>query len=218
VNRNTDAIVLFGDVVGSRRAPAAASAWLRSLCRQLEILYATGRLATFAFTQGDELQGLLKPSADPLRAVLFASLQDDSRPMRWVAVHGEVVSGEGPATERGGEAFLQARAALDQGKRHRDSLVMLTGDAPTDQLLADLAPVLAELLGGLTRRQRTVARLALVDGLRQAQVAERLNVSRATISVTYARGAVRSIERLASAIRTLFAAGVGSAGVRAGAS
>jgi RNA polymerase sigma factor (sigma-70 family) len=208
MNSEGRAIVLFGDVVGSRRAPAAASAWLRNLCRQLETLYSTGRIAPFAFTQGDELQGLLKPSADPLRGVLFASLHEDSRPMRWVAVHGQVASGEGPATERGGEAFVQARAALEQAKRQRDSLLMVTGDARTDQLLAELAPVLAELLGALTKRQRTVARLALVDGLRQAEVAERLEVSRATISVTYARGGVRSIERLANAIRTMFAAGV----------
>jgi RNA polymerase sigma factor (sigma-70 family) len=128
--------------------------------------------------------------------------------MRWVAVHGEVVSGEGPATERGGRAFQQARAALEQAKRQRDGLLLVTGDPPMDELLAELAPVLAELLAALTKRQRTVARLALVEGLRQAEVAERLNVSRATISVTYARGGVRSIERLAHAVRTLFAAGV----------
>ena len=211
MNREADAIVLFGDVVGSRRAPAAASAWLRNLCRQLETLYSSGRLAPFAFTQGDELQGLLQPSADPLRAVLFASLHEDSRPMRWVAVHGQVASGEGPATERGGEAFVEARAALEQVKRQRDSMLLRTGDPATDELLAELAPVLAELLGALTKRQRTVARLAIVEGLRQAEVAERLNVSRATISVTWARGGVRSIERLASAVRTLFAAGVRAA-------
>ena len=138
-------------------------------------------------------------------------MRGDSRPMRWVAVHGPVASGEGPATERGGEAFVEARAALEQVKRQRDGMLLRTGDPATDELLAELAPVLAELLGALTKRQRTVARLAIVEGLRQAEVAERLNVSRATISVTWARAGVRSIERLASAVRTLFAAGVRAA-------
>src|SRR4051794_35889749 len=65
------AIVLFGDVVGSRRAPAAAAAWLRRLAAELDRLYAAEALASFGFTQGDELQGLLTASADPVRAVLF---------------------------------------------------------------------------------------------------------------------------------------------------
>ena len=73
---------------------------------------------------------------------------------------------------------------------------MITGAEPADTLLADLAPVLAELLRGLSTRQRTVARLALLDGLRQAEVAERLDVSRATVSVTYGR-ARRAVDRAA---------------------
>jgi RNA polymerase sigma factor (sigma-70 family) len=81
----------------------------------------------------------------------------------------------------------------------------VTGKEPADTLLADLAPVLAELLRGLSPRQRTVARLALLEGLRQAEVAERLGVSRATVSVTYGRAGVRSIERLAAAVRLIVA-------------
>lgn len=205
------AIVIFGDVVGSRRNPGLASAWLRQLCRDLESLYRTDRLAPFAFTQGDELQGLLKPTADPVRAVLYAGLQEDARPMRWAIVFGSVAPGEGPATEHGGEAFVRARDEIDRTRRQRDGLLMVTGDARSDELLEDLAPVMAELLNSLSPRQRTVARLALIDELRQAEVADRLDVSRATISVTFARARVRSIERLAGAVRSVFAAGVKAA-------
>jgi DNA-binding CsgD family transcriptional regulator len=212
----SDGIVLFGDVVGSRRAPAAASAWLRRLCRELEHLYGRDRLAPFAFTQGDELQGLLKLSADPVRAVLYASLHPEARPMRWAVVAGPVVPGEGPATERGGEAFLRARGEIERARRQRDGLLMVSGDATSDALLDDVAPVLAEQLWGLSTRQRTVARLALLEDLRQADIAERLGVSRATISVTWGRARVRSIERLASAVRTVFAAGVAAHGAAEG--
>jgi len=202
------AVVLLGDVVNSRRAPAAAAAWLRRLCFELEAEYGHERLAPFAFTQGDELQGLLVPTADPIRGVLFASLHEDARPMRWAAIHGPVERGEGPATERGGDAFVAARRLVDLARRRRDGLLMVTGDDATDELLGHTAPVLAELMGRLTARQRTVARLMLLDGLRQSDVADRLLVSRATVSVTFGRAGIRSIERLAGAVRTLFQAGV----------
>ncbi len=206
------AIVILGDVVGSRRAPAAASAWLRMLCIELERDYGSDREASFAFTQGDEIQGLLRPTADPLRAVLLASLHDEARPMRWVVVHGLVEPGEGPATERGGEAFVVARDLIETAKRQRDGLLMVTGDGRSDGLLASIAPVLAELLAGLTTRQRVVARLSLIEDLRQAEVADRLEVARATVSVTFRRAHVRSIGRLRDAVRAIFATGVGAAG------
>ena len=205
------AIVLFGDVVGSRRAPALGTTWLRRLCSELESQYYADLMAPFTFTQGDELQGLLVPTADPVRGVLYASLHDDARPMRWAIVHGPIEPGTGPATERTGEAYVLARQLVEAARRHRDGLVMVTGHAPSDALLRDLSPVLAELVRGLSSRQRTVARLALLEGLRQADVAERLGVSRATVSVTFGRAGVKSIERLAAALRTLFHVGVEAA-------
>lgn len=208
MNGDSPAIVLFGDVVHSRRAPAAASAWLRLLCAGLEEVERGHVLAPFAFTQGDELQGLLATSADAVRGVLYASLHEEARPMRWAVVHGRVAPGQGPATERGGDAFIEARRLVDVARRQRDGLLMVTGDARIDELLADLAPVLAQQLRGLSTRQRTVARLVLLDGLRQAEVADRLAVSRATVSVTFGRAGVRSIERLADATRTLFKMGM----------
>jgi hypothetical protein len=54
-----------------------------------------------------------------------------------------------------------------------------------------------------------MARLLLVDGLRLAEVAERLEVSRATVSVVAGRGRVREIGRLARALRALLAGAAG---------
>ena len=82
-----NAIVLFGDVVDSRRDSPAATAWLRTLADELAGAYPpAARLADFEFTQGDELQGLLVPGADPLVAVVRAWLHPDGLPMRWIAV------------------------------------------------------------------------------------------------------------------------------------
>src|SRR5436309_13516140 len=108
-----EGIVLFGDVVRSRRSPIAATAWLRALCRDLTRAYAPGdQLAPFEFTQGDEIQGLLAPSADATRSILRAALHPERREMRWVIVRGTVDPGDGPATQRSGPAFITARARL----------------------------------------------------------------------------------------------------------
>jgi DNA-binding CsgD family transcriptional regulator len=201
VVEETAGLVVFGDVIGSREDSAGAAAWLRDLVAELDEAYGARRLAPFGFTQGDELQGLLRREADPLEAVLRAALAPGMRPMRWVVVRGAVDPGEGPATQRSGRAFLDARRTIEQARAAHERLVIVGGEPSADELLADLAPVLADLLGGLTPRQRYVARLALVEGLRQAAVAEKLGVRRATVSVSFARARIHSMSRLASAIR-----------------
>jgi len=66
-----------------------------------------------------------------------------------------------------------------------------------------LAPLLGELLTDLTERQRVIAWLVLVDGLRRSEAAERLRVSRATVSVAAERAHLRSIGELARVLQVL---------------
>ena len=207
-----NAIVLFGDVVRSRRDGPGSTAWLRTLRDELESVYPPPeRLASFEFTQGDELQGLLAPGADPVKAVLRAALHPEAQPMRWVVVAGDVDPGTGPATQRTGAAFLLARERLAEAAARRDRLLMTSGDPEADAVLDGVAPLLAELLGDLTPRQREIARLILVEGLRQVEAAERLRVRPATVSVAANRAHVRSIGRLAQSLRLLFASGMARA-------
>jgi predicted DNA-binding protein (UPF0251 family) len=205
------AIVLFGDVVDSRHA-AGSSAYLRALRDELDAAYAADRLAPAGFTQGDEIQLLLAPGTDPFGAVVRAALHPDARELRWAVVAGAVEPGTGPATERNGPAFHAARDALEQAKSRREGLVSTTGDPAADRLLAEVGPLLPALLAELTARQREVARLILVDGLRRADAAERLGVSRATVSVIATRARVRHVGRLATALATIFADGTARAG------
>ena len=200
-------IVLFGDVVASRARRGAVD-WLRALRDELDDIYQRERVAAFEFTQGDELQGLLLPSADPLEAVVRASLRADRLPMRWVIVAGPVEQGSGPATQRSGPAFLAARELASTARRQRDGLVVRTGDAEADDLLDGVAPVLGRLLGELTPRQREVARLLLVEGLTQATTAARLGVRPPTISVAAERARIRDIARLRTATLKLFRMGI----------
>jgi hypothetical protein len=201
------ATVLFGDVVDSRRDPGA-SAFLRALRDELDASHAHERLAPAGFTQGDEIQLLLVPGADPFRIMLRAALHPDARGLRWAVVAGLVEPGTGPATERTGPAFRAARSLLELAKTHRDGLAAMTGDPAADELLADLGPLLPALLGGLTVRQREVGRLIVVDGLRQAEAAARLGVSRATVSVIADRGRIRHLLGLAAGLATIFRDGV----------
>jgi RNA polymerase sigma factor (sigma-70 family) len=210
----THAFVLFGDVVRSRTDAPAATAWLRELIAELERTYSPAdRLAPFAFTQGDELQGMLALTADPFLATLHATLHENAQPMRWVIVAGQVEPGRGPTTERTGPAFLAARDLLDTARARRDGLLVRVGNERADELLAELAPLLADLLADLTDRQRAMARLMLVERLRQSEVAERLGVSRATISVMADRARIRRIDGLLAALRRIVTDGAAGAGL-----
>jgi hypothetical protein len=204
------ALAVFGDVVGSRKAGPASTAWLRTLVHELDGAYGGERIAPFAFTQGDELQGLLVRSADPLEAVFRAALREEEDPpaMRWVVAAGAIEPGDGPATERTGAAFLEARALTTAVRRRRDLLAVRSGDPATDALLEDVAPPLGRLLADLTDRQRLVGRLLLVDRLRQSEVAERLDIARPTVSVVADRAHVRDLERLRRAVVALLRSGI----------
>jgi RNA polymerase sigma factor (sigma-70 family) len=207
VTAQVPAIVLFGDVVDSRR-DAGAAAFLRGLRDDLDTAYGSERLAPAGFTQGDEVQLLLAPDADPFRGVVRAALHPRARELRWAVVAGDVDRGSGPATERNGPAFRAARDLLERAKTRREGMAAVTGDPRADALLADLAPLLPALLSELTARQREITRLLLVDGLRRSEVAERLRVSRATVSVIADRARARHLERLSAALATLFRDGV----------
>jgi putative intracellular protease/amidase len=200
-----EAWVLIGDVVESRGARVEAPVWLRSLVTELDDVYGDQKLASFGFTQGTEVQGLLVATADPLLAVLHAGLREVPRPIRWVCVRGAVDTGDGPAAQRTGPAFLAARQAIEAARAGHERLVIRIGRADADELLDGMTPAMADLLQALTTRQKVVARLALVDGLRQSEVAERLKVRRATISVSFARAKVMPLARLAAAIRKVYA-------------
>ena len=205
------ATVLFGDVVDSRR-DAGASEYLRALREELEHAYAVECLAPAGFTQGDEIQLLLAPDADPFTAVVRAALRPGARSLRWAMVAGDVEPGPGPATERTGPAFHVARGLLERAKTRRLGLLAVTGDPMADGLLEDLGPLLPALLGELTARQREVGRLLLVDGFRRADIAERLGVSRATVSVIADRGRIRYLGRLTAALALIFRDGAARAG------
>lgn len=198
-------IALLGEAVGPRRDPRSSRGWLARLGHELDDHYGDERLLPFAAAGGVELRGLLRVTADPIAAVLRGALGPEARRMRWAIALGGGESGESLMDEVSGEAFDLARGALERGRRQHDALMLVTSDPAADGLLEALGPVLGDMLARLTARQRTVARLMLVEERRQAEVAEELGVSRATISVNVARSRLRSMARLVAATNAIFA-------------
>jgi DNA-directed RNA polymerase specialized sigma24 family protein len=118
-------------------------------------------------------------------------------------IAGEVDPGHGPATQRSGAAFIAARERLGQAATRREDVAVVTGDPSTDDLLDGLAPLFGELLDDLTERQREIGWPLLIEGLRRSEAAERLKVSRATVSVAADRAHLRSIGELARVLHVL---------------
>lgn len=200
-------LFVVGDAVGSKRDSAGTADWLRALATDLNGALGEWRRAEFAFTHGDEIRGLLSPGADPMLVVLHAALAESVRPIRWGIAWGAVdAAPDGtPASELTGPVVAIAEAAASEARHRHERLVLRTGEGRADDLLAGMSPALMDMLNELTPTQRHVARLAVIEGLRQSEVAERLKVRRATISVSFARARVSSIEALARAIRTVCA-------------
>jgi len=189
--------LLIGEAVETRKARPEPGSWLAPLARELGQLPGERAILPFEDVGGCVL-GALASGSDPLRPVLEAALAETRRPMRWAIV---LASLEVPAdAARSEPALVRARSALALARSGRERLLIQTGEAESDALLAAMAPALVELLDGLTPRQRTVARLALLEGLRQVDVADRLGVRRATVSVSFARARILPLGRLIGAI------------------
>ena len=128
-------VVLFGDVVALAARPASRDRLAgHALSSALDDIYGSQRLAAFEFTQGDEIQGLLAPGC---RSVPGGPARRRSGRTRGAARHPGCAGwpcwapwtpvGDRPPTGPG-DAFLRARALLEQARDDRDGLLCRTGD------------------------------------------------------------------------------------------
>lgn len=180
--------LLLGDLVPDRargRDTAARDTDLEAVAARLSEELAG---ATVACHDG-RLVATPVPGSDPVDLALAALLVEDLPRLAWTIVED-----------------VPLAVAVRLRPRSRERLAVRTGEPGADRLLDALAPLLGDLVGDLTARQRSVARLLVVEGLRQADAAERLGVSRATVSVMVARGRIAAIASLAGAVKAIVAA------------
>jgi DNA-binding CsgD family transcriptional regulator len=107
-------------------------------------------------------------------------------------------------------AGTRAAAALQIARERGVEVGFATGDLWRDALLADLELALSALLDDLTPRQAEIARLVLVNGARQVEVAQTLGVSRATVSVAVSRGRLPAIAGVRRAMEALLVSAPGA--------
>lgn len=141
---------------------------------------------------------------DALDCVLASSLDRACAAVRW-----GIGAGRDDAS-----AATRAVSALELARERGIDVGFATGDPWRDALLADLELALAALLDDLTPRQAEIARLILVDGARQVEVALALDVSRATVSVAVARGRLSAIAGVRRAIEAVLAGPPAAAAAR----
>lgn len=195
-------LAMCADVVSSRRRPDRAAGFLVRLPAILDAAAGTGIIQPFAVVRGDEVEGILSAGADPFRPIVAAALEPGGLELRWAVVAGDSTT-----------APARAAALIPLLKARGEGLVVVSGDAPSDALLADLVPLLGALVGDMTARQRDIARRIVVEGRRQAMVAAELGVSRATVSVAVGRGRLRELERAMRGLHGLLVAGAQAGGV-----
>ena len=153
------------------------------VCGRLRVARETGKTV--------EVRGSVDAD-DPFVALLDAWLDPTMPAARWAVVVG---------------VDEDVRAALDVAAARRELLIVRTGSEDADALLADLGPVLGRLIDDLTSSQRRLARLRLIDGVRQADAAEVLGISRASVSVANGRARIHEIDLQLRAVRACWAAG-----------
>ncbi len=174
-------ILVAGELVSGR----ASQAWLADFAAQLN---GSDGWRAFELLGGREIVGTLPFESDPLALIVEAALRPGAERMRWLVSWADLAG---------------SRKLLADMRTMHDRLLIRTGLETADRLLAGMSPALMDILDSLTERQRVVARLALIEGLRQHEVAERLGIRRATVSVSFNRAKVHSIAGLLAAMRSL---------------
>jgi hypothetical protein len=178
------AIVVDGDVIGSRNIPNNVER-LDKLCVTLNQSLAGEVKADFKRTKGDEIQGLLQFSSNPLKAYLRCALVANRLPMRWALVSGLVNIPTGPATDGDGEAYVRASSLLDSMRNSGELLHIETGDVNFDHRLAVFAPWIGDWVANLTDQQRAVLEVHLISAPEVTQhktIALRAGVSSSVVS------------------------------------
>ena len=201
------ATVLFGDVVDSRADPGA-SAFLRALRDELEAAYGEPPARARRVHPGRRAPAPARARRRPVRRgpARRAPPGGPRAPLGGGRRRGAagVRAGDrahGARLHRGARA-ARAREDAARGPARRDRR-----SRPRTPCCWTSGRCSPRCSRELTDRQREVARLLLVDGLRRAEAAERLGVSRATVSVIAARGRVRHLAALASPLARTFARG-----------
>jgi hypothetical protein len=179
-------IALIADMVKSREVPAFQRPHVQqsflAFVNALNAKYQAALLSKFVITLGDEFQGLLS-SAICIPDLMWDIEENFSYRELRVGIGFGVIHTSIPeiAINVDGPALHNARTAIETAKSKRTLGGMFVGFGDLDGVLNGLARILCFHRSKFSRSQIRTFKL-LREGLRQTEVAERLQVSRQAIS------------------------------------
>ena len=179
-------VALIGDMVQSRALSANACAKAQQefagLVKLLNQRFRKSIASRFVVTLGDEFQGLLQ-TAEVIPELIWTIEADYSaRQIRIGVGFGVLHTPIQPtALNIDGPVLHEARAAITLARDRRMLGGVFRGFGAQDDVLTGYAQALRHIRSSWTDRQREVVGL-LRDGLTQAEIAERLGVSKQAVS------------------------------------
>ncbi|MBO4849031.1 MAG: hypothetical protein J5586_07765 [Clostridia bacterium] len=211
---------IIGDLVGSRRlAPdkrREAQTRLMDALETVNTRFAPGVAARFLITLGDECQGIMDASGDPVAAALTIIKEMKPFEIRFSIGCGDITTpiNRSAAIGADGPAFYLARkTAEDMKADHAARLRVAAADAESTEVMNTVAALCDRLAADWTKKQEELAlemTLARLRGERPTQweMAKELGVGQSTVNARltaagfneYCRGMLLIKRTLAEAI------------------
>ncbi|MBR3383540.1 MAG: hypothetical protein IKG85_10980 [Clostridia bacterium] len=185
---------LIGDMVASRKLdPSArkeAQELLRSALAEVNREYADSIAADFLITLGDECQGLMLASADPVSAALRIMHSMKPYEIRFSVALGEITTGIDRSAALGadGPAFHAARERIEAMKpNHGARLRFALPEARAEEAVNTVAALCDRLAIGRTSKQEELAYAMLRaklkgERLTQEALARSLGIGQSTVN------------------------------------
>lgn len=194
-------LALIGDMVDSRHLDnrEAVQAKLADVLEQVNERYTSSIKSRFLITIGDEFQGLLVPRSNIY--YLVCEIMEHMYPVKIrFGIGVGKISTELKETAIGmdGPAFHAARLSLENLKKGKESAIKMAGTSLDASGLDGVNALLASL--GLIRQfwpESFKKALPLVrQGLTQQEIADRMNLTQATISWTLHKAKWRDVKAI----------------------
>ncbi len=189
---------VIGDMVNSRgMEPSLRRAAQDELANSLAAVNASMAddiAAGFVITLGDEFQGLMHSSGDPMSAVISVMNSVRCVSIRYAIGMGSIttVINSSAALGADGPAFYNARKAMNIMKEHPGSrLCICTGSDAVDEELNTVALLTNSIAGSMTGRQLNMCTLMLGSELcgkrmRQRELADMFGITQGAVSLQLA--------------------------------
>lgn len=185
---------LIGDIIASKSLDAAsrreAQEKLEAALNAVNETFAGDIAARFLITIGDECQGLMRSSGDPVSAALMIAHAMRPYEIRFAIGAGDIVTAirSDAAIGADGPAYHRARRVLEAMKpRHSARLRAGVSDESTEEALNTVAALCDRLALGWTSKQEALAYAMLMSKLKgerltQTELAKEAGVAQSTVN------------------------------------